>query len=365
MNGYGSAGREREIPPGWSQWHGTVRGGFFGQTLNENGKLVRFGTREEHYSTDVLAGRAVDVIRRQAPSAQPFFLWLTPHAPHSGGPRDPDDPLLLPRQLRLGSVNPTTSPAPRHRDRFVTRLLPMPPSFNEIDVSDKPVHVRTSRPLSNETIGVLRELYQQRLESLLAIDDGVAAIVAALEETGELERTLLVFTSDNGFMHGEHRLARGKNVVYEPSIRVPLVIRGPGIPAGARVDRLVGNIDLAPTILDAADALAGRELDGRSLLPLAERPTRPWRSEILLERTAPVSTQNPPFTAVRTTRYVYAEYANGERELYDLVRDPHQLTSLHAEPAYAAIRTGLSQRLAVLRRCVGASCVSRQLSSKR
>ncbi len=114
----------------------------------------------------------------------------------------------------------------------------------------------------------MTENYRQRLESLLAIDEGVAAIVAALRASGELERTLIVFTSDNGFFHGEHRVPAGKVLVYEPSVRVPLVVRGPGVPRGRVDSRLVANVDLAPTVLDAADAKAGRKLDGRSLLVL-------------------------------------------------------------------------------------------------
>lgn len=363
LNGYATRGRALEIPPGWSEWHATVRGGFLGQTLNENGRLVSFGETPADYSTDVLANRTVDVIRRRAPLAQPFFVWYTPHAPHSGRPVDPDDPPQS-TGAGLGAERrgvPSTSPAPRHRDRFGSLALPLPPSFNETDVSDKPAFVRESELLTPETIAAIREAYQQRLESLLAVDDAVAAIVKALQAAGELESTLLVFTSDNGFMHGEHRLPARKNYVYEPSVRVPLVLRGPGIPRGVRLEQLVGNIDLAPTILDAANATAGRRMDGRSLLPLAANPKLAWRSAILLERSGSSSRRrgegrNPPFAAIRTPGYVYVEYESGERELYDLNKDPHQLTSRHADPAFAKLRSELARRLAALERCAGTAC---------
>jgi arylsulfatase A-like enzyme len=139
-------------------------------------------------------------------------------------------------------------------------------------------------------------------------------------------------------------------LVYEPSIRVPLILRGPGVPAGVVDSRLVANIDLARTILDAADATAARRLDGRSLLVLLGKPREGRRRDILLETTT--------YAAVRTTRYVYVEHTSGERELYDLVADPYQLQSRHADPAFAALRTQLVARLARLRACAGSACAS-------
>ena len=362
LNGYGRRGRQAEIPPGWSEWYGSTRNGFLDHTMNENGRIVTYGTAESDYSTDVYARRAVEIVRRRAPEAAPFLVWLTPFAPHSGRPADPDDPPRTVGRRLPGAERgiATTSPAPRHRDRFAATALPMPPSFNEADVSDKPAYIRNAPSLTAGETAAIREAYQQQLESLLAIDDAVASIVAALEATGELERTLIVFTADNGFMHGQHRRPSGKNLPYEPSIRVPLVMRGPGIPRGVRVSRLVGNIDLAPTIVDAADAQPLRRMDGRSLLPLVADAGAPWRTAVLLERTGPqqprAAQRNPGFTAVRTARYSWVEYATGERELYDLAADPHQLRSRHADPRYAKLRADLARRLAALRRCAGTTC---------
>ncbi len=132
------------------------------------------------------------------------------------------------------------SPAPRHRNRFANEPLPTPPSFNEADVSDKPAGIRNRALLGAGRINAIRENYQQRLESLLAVDEAVAQIVNQLAAIGELDKTYIVFTSDNGFFHGEHRVPAGKVLVYEPSVRVPLIIRGPGVPAGQRRSQFVG-----------------------------------------------------------------------------------------------------------------------------
>jgi N-acetylglucosamine-6-sulfatase len=342
LNGYGRP-NPLEIPPGWNEWYAGVNLAFLGGTMNQNGKLVRLPRTEDGYQTDVYARIARDVIRRRAPSSQPFFLWLTPHVPHNGGPPDPDDP------RGIG----TTRPAARHRDRFASEPLPEPPSFNEQDVSDKPMVVRNRPLLTPQRVAGIREAYQQQLESLLAVDEAVAGIVADLRAAGELANTLIVYTSDNGFFHGEHRVPQGKVLLYEPSIRVPLLMRGPGVPRGVRRREIVANIDLAPTIVDAANAKAGRRRDGRSLLPLLGRKKLKWRSDLLLESG---NGRRNGFVAVRTTRYVYAEYADGERELYDLAKDPFELQSRHADPAYAAIRARLARRLAALRSCAGARC---------
>jgi hypothetical protein len=191
-------------------------------------------------------------------------------------------------------------------------------------------------------------MYRQRLESLLAVDEGVAAIVRALQESGELARTLIVYTADNGFFHGEHRIPNGKVQHYEPSARVPLVMRGPGVPRGVRITQPAVNIDLAPTLVDAANARVGRATDGISLLALLADRTRFVGRDVLLE--------TPTYAAIHTPRYVYVEHNTGERELYDLANDPHQLASLHENPAYAQIRSDHARRLLALRACKAADC---------
>ncbi|MBA3330255.1 MAG: sulfatase [Actinobacteria bacterium] len=358
LNRYGTR-NPTEVPPGWSEWYGSVDPStyrFYDYTLNENGRLVTYGSDPGSYQTDVYGGKAVDFIRRSAPSRQPFFLSVAFLAPHSGGPREAGDPDLE-----------TPVPAPRHRDRFASEPLPRPASFNELDVSDKPALIRRRALLSPGEVAAVAENYRQRLESLLAVDEAVRDIVVALRASGELENTLIVFTADNGFFHGEHRVRLGKVLVYEPSIRVPLILRGPGVRRGQSVEELVANVDLAPTILDAARARPGRVLDGRSLLALTGKPRpQPARPpgeaesggsgrDILIEGPAtPVAERS--FAAIRSLRYIFVVHATGERELYDLVADPDQLVSRHDDPALAGVRAELGRRLARLGDCAGATC---------
>jgi N-acetylglucosamine-6-sulfatase len=369
LNGYGKKGQETLIPPGWTEFHAGVNLSYLNWTLNDNGTLVRYGSSPGDYQSDVLTSKAVDVINRRAPEAKPLFMWVTYHAPHSGGPPEADDP------KGLGTVNV----ADKYKNRFAAEQLPNMPSFNEADVSDKPVGIRNRPVLNQRKIAAIREAYQQQLESLLSVDDGVKAIVDALRAKGELDNTLLVFTDDNGFFHGQHRVPSGKVLLYEPSIRVPLLMRGPGVPKNKHLKQMVANIDLAPTIVALAKAKAGRVMDGKSLLPLLRRPATQWGRDLLIERgpagqsksggqmgeigngdngnqgkTAAPGDQR--FVAIRTPRYLYAEYANGEKELYDLANEPDELTNRALDPGYAAIRAELSARLAKLANCKGAAC---------
>jgi N-acetylglucosamine-6-sulfatase len=356
LNGYGGGGTALQVPPGWSEWHGATSLPYLGFTVNEGGRLVTFPATPANYQTDVWARKGADLIRRRAPSSQPFFMWFAVFAPHSGGPRDPDDPAAgagrrgAPRRAQAIA---TPSPAARHRNAFASQALPTPPSFNEADVSDKPLAVRNRPLLTPARIAAVREAYQQRLESLLAVDEAVASLVETLRATGELANTLIIFTSDNGFFHGEHRVANGKVLLYEPSIRVPLLVRGPGVPKGVHRSQLVANVDLAATILDAAHAAADRRLDGRTLFPLLRDGGKEYGRDLLIEN-GPGGANH--FEAIRSRHFLYAEYANGERELYDLARDPDELQSLHNDPRYAAIRTELARRLAHLQRCKGSGC---------
>jgi N-acetylglucosamine-6-sulfatase len=345
LNGYGN-GDQTMIPPGWSEWHGAVEARtyfYYGVRLNEDGKLT---TYDSDYMTDLYTRKAVDIIRLRAASPRPFFLWVAFVAPHSGFPIGPGHPLHTPL------------PAPRHFGRFASEPLPAPPSFNEQDVSDKPSFLRELPPLDAASAAEIVQRYRLELESLLAVDDAVDEIVQALATSGELGNTVLVFTSDNGYMHGEHRIPWEKAVVYEPSIRVPLIVRGPGVPAGVHLRQPVSNIDLAPTFVDLAGATAGRTMDGRSLLPLFSDPGLQWGRDLLVEARANAGHGglNVAFQAIRTPRYLYARYQNGERELYDLVRDPYQLVNRDHDPANTRIRNELARRLSRLAVCEGQRC---------
>jgi len=289
-----------------------------------------------------LTWKAVNFVNRRAPLPRPFFLWLTYTAPHSGGPDPNPNPPV--------NCQASAKPAPRHAHAFDSEPLPRPPNFNEADVSDKPAEIRNLPLLTANQIADIQRKYRCRLESILSVDEGVKKIVDALKAKGELANTLLMFTSDNGFFHGEHRIPGGKTHIYEESIRVPLQMRGPSIPRGVRVGSLAINADLAPTIVDVANANPGVVMDGRSLIPVAQQPGIERGRELLIEQ--------PSFEAIRTERYMYAEHRTGEKELYDLKNDPFELLSRHDDPAYAVVQAQLAVRLHELQNCAGSGCRS-------
>jgi N-acetylglucosamine-6-sulfatase len=341
LNHYGKA-NPTEIPPGWSEWHASVDPStyrYYNYTINHQGTLVYYGDQPGDYQTDVWAATADEVIRRRAPNPKPFFMWLATMAPHDAGPREPDDP---------AERFPTPVPPPRWKNHYQYLRLPQDPSFNEADVSDKPREVRRRRRFRPSDVQAMTIAYRQRLETLKGVDDLVATVVKALADTGELETTLIVFTSDNGYLQGQHRIRAGKVFLYEPSLRVPLLMRGPNVPRGVHVKRWVANVDLAPTILEATGAQAGRFQDGRSLFPLMHDGDLGWGRFLLLDA--------GPYQGVRTDRYVYAEHSTGEKELYDLQTDPWQTRNLWQVPSAQPIWNALAGQLKRLRHCQGPSC---------
>ena len=357
LNGY-PADDLTHVPPGWDEWYGKLdEQKLYDYRINENGEVVSYGSETENFFTDVLSRQATDFVGRAAPEDQPFFMYVAPTAPH--GP---------------------ATPAERHESAFTEQEeTPRPPSFDEEDVSDKPSRVRNLERISDKEASNLDARYQKRLRSTLAVDEMVASLVQELEEAGELDNTFIFFTSDNGFEQGEHRIRGGKNQPYEESARVPFFVRGPGVPVGSKTEKLALNTDLAPTFAN----LAGVEFpaDGRSLAPIlrGEEPSV-WRSAILLEKLeTPKSGEeegvkgkgkgkgkdkgkgkgnaaNPPdYQAARTETHKYVEYDNGERELYDLQADPHELESIY-ETADTSLVEDLQARLEALRSCSEEEC---------
>ncbi|MGI0024474.1 MAG: sulfatase/phosphatase domain-containing protein, partial [Nitrososphaera sp.] len=239
-----------------------------------------------------------------------------------------------------------TLPPIRYIDTTDAIEFPRPPSFNETDVSDKPSSLRKP-PLTSTHVGCLENLFHDRLETMRAVDDLIQEVVSSLKDNKELWKTVIVFTSDNGFLLGEHRL-HGKNWFYEESIGVPLYIRIPNVPPQT-IAKLVVNNDLAPTFLDLAQAQADIEIDGRSLLPLIENPNADWRNGFLIETLK--------YSAVRTERYAYAfYYAYGAKEVYDLDNDPDQLKNVKSKLPWKSKITALDEWREALRTCKGLSC---------
>jgi arylsulfatase A-like enzyme len=348
LNGYGEVDT-LEVPPGYTEWYGSIGQSaydYYDYFLNENGTLVSYGSTPDQYQGDVYTAKAVDFIRRRGPAAaaggEPFLLFVTYLAPHWGDPVEAGDPSMQ-----------TPVPAPRHKGRFAGEVPPPSPAFNEANMSDKPASMRKRPSLTAVQVSDIREAYRQRLESLLAVDEGVAAIVGALQAAGVLQNTIVIYTSDNGWFQGEHRVPFGKVLPYEPAVKVPLMIRGPGITPGRKVSAPVANVDLAPTIVAAAGALARRTVDGRSLWPLLQGQTEWATPRHVMVEDSPRGVAGTVFWSIRKGKYVYTEYANGDREFYDLAKDSAQMTSRHNDPAYASIRTRLAQRLAAMKTCTG------------
>ena len=336
MNGYNRVG---DIPPGWDEWAALIDFGYYNFTLNDDGESVSYGSSPADYQTDVLADRAADFIDRSAPAQEPFFLWVAPQAPHIAGVRssigEPDNP----------------QGAPRHQGDYKGAIAPRTPNYNEKDVGDKPRYIRSKKLLPPKARAKVDIHYRSTLESLKAVDDMVARLRNRLHAGGELADTLFVFTSDNGYFFGNHRNFCCKDEIYEEAARVPLLVRGPGLPGGVVRSQLVSTVDIAPTILELAGATPGRVVDGRSLRVPARRAGAGAGRDLLIE------TFNDRFFAVRSGRWKYARnQSTGEEQLFNIATDPRELESLHADRRYRDVKLRLRQKLAQLKVCAGASC---------
>jgi arylsulfatase A-like enzyme len=347
LNGYGKGKAAKYIPPCWNYWWGLTHPfRYYDYEANDNGTVRVYGKRDSDYQEDVVSGLAQQFITQ---SKQPFFLWITGIAPHAGYP----------------AVNVPVPPK-RYKDTFKNLKLPRPPNFNEAGFADKPRFLRRHMPLMDKaSVDLARQSYRRRAETVLAADDMVGAIIGLLQSKGMLANTYIVFTSDNGYFNGEHRIPVGKHLLYEESLRVPLVIRGPGIPAGQTRAEMVSNLDLSATVVQLAGATPGRTLDGRSLAPLFAGD-QPWRTAMLMEGADVLplggdETVYGYYSAVRSADYIYAEHVNRQEkyvgaEFYDLGADPYQLESRPDDPKYQQLIAQLKPMLANLRGCSGDSC---------
>lgn len=390
MNGYGGYGTVNEnplpVPTDWNQWYGKVSEDalYFNYQLiektaaNPTPRITFYGDQPLDYQTDVFSDRAVNFVRDHTASEEPYLLDLWFNSPH--GPFDP---------------------APRDLFRLAGAPLPKLPAFNEKDIRDKPkwFQLQARKRLSRAQIKLIDNERRRQQEQLLSVDDSIGELIQTLKSEGELDDTYIVFASDNGFFRGEHRIASGKYLPYDPASRVPLVIRGPGIPAGGMSNELVWNGDITQTILQIASGSENPSLDGRSLLPYAENPALRSTRPVLLEgdtgpggtgaesaqtsaararearvgvlgkkgvknldqepdaiKSAANTDSAPAYRSIRTDRYEYTIYANGQTELYDMLRDPAQLHSLAKDPRYRYVRKWLYNALIPLSTCAGPSC---------
>ena len=330
------------IPPGWSHWDAIDSAKpalhYYDYAINEDGQLHYYGSDPSDYVDTVLGHLGTQFLATARP---PFFLEFCPTAPHA--------PAI---------------PAPGDEQRFHVPL-PYRPNFNEADMSDKPwagMFPRFART------GFITRFWDQQLDSLQQVDRTVGAFVRVLRIDGQLANTVFVFTTDNGILLGEHRLAIVKVWPYEESIRVPLVIAGAGVVDPGRTNPdFALNIDLAPTIAQLAGVRPGLPVDGRSLVPLMMNRHPPWRTSFVVEYLGNGGAGDDyvaPFEGIRTLRYLYVRYGrlrvrvggplvpypNGSEELYDLKSDPYELRNLARLPQYQQLRARLAGQLARLLR---------------
>lgn len=342
INDYPTGQAETFVPKGWDDFRGILsdrEAHNIHFTMNENGALKLYEASKGGYQTDVLSARMGSFIRAKAAVDKPFFAFLSLSAPH---------------------VPP--EPAERYLKEFAGETAPRKPSYDEADLSDKPKALREqSQPLTKADVLQIDLTYREMKASLLSVEDAMEALIKTLTETGELSRTFIFFTSDNGWFRGEHRIPGEKYAPYEESIRVPMIVRGPGVPENRAIDNVIGIVDLTPTLLDLAGApdteLSQR--DGRSYAPLlapASKTTVPWRESILIEHFgggAPFRVRS--YSGVRSENDVYIEYVTGEKEYYDLRKDPYQMDNKAASLS-AKEANRLSAHVAALKDCVAEAC---------
>jgi N-acetylglucosamine-6-sulfatase len=323
-------GRGRDyIPPGWDEWHAVLDSGdeadYYRYRMNENGTARSYGSSPDDYQTDVLTQKAVDFIE-STPPIRPFFLTVAYRAPHRGATRA------------------TAIPAPRHEGIYKGASYDLPPNFNEPNVRDKPRWVRRL-PLRNDASQM--RAYRREAETMLAVDESIESIMSALSSRRKLDNTVIVFMTDNGFARGEHRWVT-KQCPYQACVSTPLWIRYPGAKQDAE-NRLVSNVDIAPTLADLGDASPQLPQSGMSLVPILEGKDDAWRKATLLSWRAP-ERGVPAWWSILTTRWQFTRLATGERELYDMDDDRYQLRNLAGGRAYRSVQRRLATRLARLRR---------------
>lgn len=313
-------GNDGSARPGFDHWVSfRGQGVYENPVINVNGRT----NKVDGYMTDVLNGRAVDFVKQK--HDKPFVLYLAHKAVHG-----PFTPAERHKDLYAGAKLTLT---PNHRDPLESK-----PAITSgpVKTNAAPARPRAARAAAKpgEIPPGHENAMRQQLRALAAIDDGVGEIFKALEESKQLDNTMIVFTSDNGFFWGEHGLA-DKRWAYEESIRDPLLVRFPKlIKAGTKLDQLALNIDIAPTFLELAGAPIPKSVQGKSLLPLFKNPKAAWRASILTEYFQEGQNRTPSWQAARTDRWKLIHYTerDGMDEFYDLKDDPFEIKNLINEP---------------------------------
>ncbi len=321
----------------WSRWFGVFNQKRYSWSANSDGSVVSFGTEAKDYVDDVLWVKTRNFIYNRASNGIPMFVYWSPLAPHGEGKNSYPAP-------------------PGYENMYSTAQSPSraDPAYDEADVSDKPSFIRDNPRLTSTQKTQIDQNYRGRARMLRNIDDQVKELVEGLRTRGQLENTYIVITSDNGWMQGEHRIDDAKLQPYEEASNVGMLVRGPGIPAGVTLTGLASAHDLYATFTDMSGAEISR--DGRSLLPLLEGKVSWTRRSLLLENLSGLDGARPNYYGIVTSDgYKYVEYQNGEKELYNLKIDPHELNSFD-ETADPTLLSNLKNKLNALKVCAGDSC---------
>jgi N-acetylglucosamine-6-sulfatase len=335
-------GNDDSPRPGFSTWAG-MKGQ--GEALNPEMNIDGVRQPFDGYVTDILTDLSVEFINQERD--EPFLLYIS----HKG---------LHPNLTQLDDGSAVASPsgvpgfiaADRHKGRYADQPVLRRPNAG-IPPTDKPALMRQigDLPALGPATITPEEIIHQRQEMLLAVDEGLGSVVAAIDALGELDNTIVVVTSDHGFWYGEHGLSNERRLAYEEGLRIPLMIRYPnGIKAGIRPSQMALSIDLAPTLLDLAGTAPGNEFHGVSLRPLLEGTSADWRSSFLVEYYSDTVFERifkMGYKAVRTENYKYIQYVNLENmnELYDLAADPYELRNVIRDSGYADIVTKMQIEL--------------------
>lgn len=368
----------RYVPNGWDDWRGAVEppadSAIHGSTydymdtpFNVNGEIDN--SYRGVYQSDVLGDMSVDMSRRFARGRKPFFMYVNYVAPHHGQPNAADEPdyVVDENGREVHVVTPAVPEWVRGRfDDRVRRASGVARTGEEIesDVRDKPRELQKRvQPLGEEAKEALLYATRRRAEAVYVMDRNIARLVAELQRSGEWEETVFAFTSDNGMLMGEHGLGMTKVRAHEPSLRVPLLVTGPGLRDRAVRHDPVSTVDLTATILDLAGARPPLTPDGESRLDSLLDGDQGWRTPVVTEAVFTARGRDPQFTDLRTTigirvsRYSYTRYKSGETELYDLLEDPREDTNVADAPEYAEVRAALDELWPAIKDCRGSGCL--------
>jgi N-acetylglucosamine-6-sulfatase len=370
----------RYVPRGWSNWFATfqnpglrgVRGDAYNYMVTPFNVNGRVRNHVGSYQTNVVGDYSRRLIERYHQKPDPFLLYVNYLAPHAGGPPEPDDPRRV--RDRRGRVDAVKTPARpvsvRNRfDDLINRArgLPRGGGAAEEDVSDKPSFIRRLREPSPSERRAGKNLTRQRAQSIYVMDEEIRRTIRTLKRTREWSDTYVVFTSDNGYYLGEHRIVQGKVNGHEPSLRVPMIIAGPGARDGSGRYDPITTVDLTRTLVDLGGAAPPMTPDGTSLLPTLRNGDQGWTRAVPIESAAGTGAPSQTVfqdgdvlrsSGVRTARYSFIRYANGQTELYDLHADPHQDVSADGNPALEPIRQLLQQAWTQMYDCRGTDCLA-------